>query len=63
MFPQLTCRAIAAQFMAGGVIALFEFEQGKEGVCKGAERHYKLVLLEELSEEELERYRHRPDTA
>ena len=26
-------------------------------------RHYKLVLLEELSEEELERYRRRPDTA
>lgn len=26
-------------------------------------RHYKLVPLEELSEEELERYRRRPDTA
>ena len=62
-FPQLTCRAIAAQFMAGGVIALFEFEQGKEEVRKVVERHYELVPPDELSEEELERYRRRPDTA
>lgn len=58
-FPDLTCRAIAAQFMAEGVIALFEFEVIEGEVRKAAERHYKLVPPSELSVEDLERYRQR----
>ena len=58
-FPDLTCRAIAAQFMTEGVIALFEFEVVESEVGKAAERHYKLVPPNELSPEDLERYRRR----
>lgn len=60
-FPNLICRAIAAQFMAGGVIALFEFEAGEVGVVKVAERHYRLVPHEDLTEEEIRRYRKRAE--
>ena len=59
-FPDLICRAVAAQFMAGGVIALFAFELDTHGeVCIVDERHYRLVSPEELSEEELAQYRQR----
>ena len=62
-YPDLVCRPIAAQFMADNVIALFEFtvdetEAGDE-VRKVDEKHYRLVLSEDLSRKELERYRQR----
>lgn len=61
-FPDLEPRSIAAQFMADDVIALFEFgPDDEDGIVKLAERHYKLVLPEDLSEEELQSYRDRPD--
>lgn len=60
-FPTLECRSIAAQFMADDVIALFEFGfDSDEGIVKLAERHYKLVPTEELSDEELRIYSIRP---
>lgn len=59
-FPAAICRPIAAQFMGGEVIALFEFELGKEGVAVTAERHYRLVLTEGLTPEDLAAYRNRP---
>jgi hypothetical protein len=59
-FPNLICRAIAAQFMEGDLIALFELEQTEEGVRVSAERHYRLVHPENLSSEELDEYRRRP---
>lgn len=55
-FSQLICRPIAAQFMDDKVIALFEFEQTPDGVGIAVERHYQLVMPEELSPEELNRY-------
>jgi hypothetical protein len=55
-FPSLICKPVAAQFMSGGVIAMFEFQEGDEGVGVVAERHYRLVPPEELSEDELRRY-------
>lgn len=61
-FPNLTCRAVAAQFMADEVIALFEFEFMESQVRKGSERHYKLVLPEELTQEDIIRYSQRFDT-
>lgn len=60
-FPNLICRPIAAHFMADDLIALFEFEQTKDGIRISAERHYKLVRPEELSPEELETYKTRTD--
>jgi hypothetical protein len=56
-FSGLVCRAIGAQFMEEGIIALFEFEAGAKGVTVQAERHYQLVPPEELSSEDLEAYR------
>jgi len=59
-FPDLLCRAIAAQFMESDLIALFELEQTSEGVRVTSERHYRLVSPENLSVEELSEYRRRP---
>ncbi|HEY6170482.1 MAG TPA: endonuclease [Verrucomicrobiae bacterium] len=56
-FASLICRPLAAQFMAEEVIALFEFEDGDEGVRVREERHYRLVPQEQLTLAELDRYR------
>lgn len=61
-FPALVCRPLAAQFMAGEVIALFEFEDTEDGVRVREERHYRLVPQEQLSAEELARYRQNADS-
>jgi hypothetical protein len=58
-FPSLICRPIGAQFMDGGIIALFEFEQADGSVRISAEKHYKLVPPEEVTKEDLENYRQR----
>lgn len=60
-FPELICRAIGAQFLQSDVIALFEFEVEHESVRVVSERHYRLVAPEELSFDELARYRTRPE--
>lgn len=58
-FPGLICRPIGAQFMEGGVIALFEFEQGNGSVSVSAEKHYKLVPPEEVTVADLKNYQQR----
>jgi hypothetical protein len=58
-FPLLVCRPIAAQFMDGGVIALFEFEAGENGVTISSEKHCKLVSPKEVTDADLETYRGR----
>jgi hypothetical protein len=61
-FPALECRSIAAQFMSDSVIAIFEFAlDSEEGIVKLAERHYKLVQPDDLSDEELRKYHERPN--
>ena len=60
-FPHLVCRAIAAQFLAESVIALFELEIVDGEVRKVSERHYQLVPQERLTDEELLTYRLRLD--
>ena len=55
-FPGLVCRAIAAQFMVHNLIALFEFEQTKDGIKVSSEKHYRLLRSDELSPEELQSY-------
>jgi hypothetical protein len=56
-FTALLCRPIAAQFMRDDVIALFEFELSGEEVTVRDEKHYRLVPPDELTAEELARYR------
>ncbi len=58
-FPSLVCRPIGAQFIAEGVIVLFEFEQSDAGVRISAEKHYRLVAASEVTEADLQRYRQR----
>ncbi len=55
-FPSLICRPVAAQFTRDEVIALFEFESSDDGLGVSAERHYKLVPPDEVTEEDLELY-------
>jgi tRNA G10 N-methylase Trm11 len=57
--PLLVCRPIAAQFMDEGVIALFEFESGENGVTISSEKHYRLVAPEEVTDTDLRTYRGR----
>lgn len=55
-FPGLRCRAIAAQFMTDGTIALFELTLQDDQVRVVEERHYKLVPAAELDGEAIRRY-------
>jgi hypothetical protein len=56
-FNNAICRPVGAQFIEADLIALFEFEETTDGVRVKTERHYHLVPPEQLSEEELRRYR------
>lgn len=55
-FPGLMCRSIAAQFMQDNLMALFEFELSQDGIRVSSEKHYRLVDVSELSQEELQSY-------
>jgi hypothetical protein len=56
-FPNLRCRAIAAQFMAGDVVALFELTLQDDQVKVLEERHYKLVPAAEIDGHAVSHYR------
>ncbi|HEY3901305.1 MAG TPA: hypothetical protein VGM54_22035 [Chthoniobacter sp.] len=56
-FSELVCRPVAAQFLPDGAIALLEFTQSDKGIVIRQEAHYRLVPPEELTAEDLERYR------
>lgn len=58
-FPDLICRAIGAQFMNNGTIALFEFEMLDGEVSLRQERHYRLIEPSSLTDEDLREYRRR----
>lgn len=60
-FPSLICRPVAAQFMGPDLIALFELEEGTDGVALFAEKHYRLVGADQVTAEDLIRYRARGD--
>src|SRR3990167_3916286 len=47
-FPDIRCRALAAQFMADNVIALFELMLEGDEIRIVDERHYRLVASNEL---------------
>lgn len=56
-FPNMRCRPIAAQFMTGGVVALFELTLQSDTVRVVEERHYRLVPAADLNPEDLRAYR------
>jgi hypothetical protein len=58
-FPILLCRPIAAQLIEDHLIALFSFEVGENGIAISDEKHYRLTTPEQITEEDLTRYRHR----
>ena len=58
-FPALICRPIAAQFMGDNLIALFSFETTENGIAISDEKHYRLALPEQLTDEELAAYHNR----
>lgn len=58
--PELICRPIGAQWMGEDLVALFEFEMVNEDIRVVAEKHYRMVLPDEVSSADLRRYRRRP---
>ena len=56
-FPDMRCRPIAAQFMAGGVVAMFELTLQDDEVKVLEERHYKLVPANKIDQTEIRHYR------
>lgn len=56
-FPGLRCRAIAAQFMEGQVVAMFELALDGDEVKVVEERHYRLVPAGDLDREAIRSYR------
>jgi hypothetical protein len=55
-YPELICRAIAAQFLASNKIAIFEFTIQDGEIRKKVERHYHLVMQSEITSKELAEY-------
>ena len=56
-FPGMRCRAIAAQFMAGELIALFELILQDDEIKVVEERHYRLVPHDRLDRDAIRAYR------
>lgn len=56
-FPNLKARPVAAQFMANGAIALFEFTELNNEITVAREHHYELVPPDLLTPQELAAYR------
>jgi hypothetical protein len=56
-FPGLCCRAIAAQFMEDGAIALFELALQGDEIKVVEERHYCLVPAHGLNREAIKNYK------
>ena len=55
-FPGLRCRAIAVQFMADSIVALFELTLQNGDVRVVDEKHYKLVPAGDLDREAIQNY-------
>lgn len=56
-FPGLQCRAISAQFMDDGIVALFELALQDDELRVVDERHYKLVPASDLDAAAIRDYR------
>lgn len=58
-FPNLTCRAISAQFMADDLIAMFELTIERGEIELVEEKHYRLVPSENITVDDLKNYSRR----
>lgn len=56
-FPEMRCKAVSAQFMENGAVALFDLKIQDDQVKIADERHYRLVPATELDEKEITDYR------
>lgn len=56
-WPDMRCRAVSAQFMEDGIVAMFELALQEDEVRVVDERHYKLVLAESLDPAAIRDYR------
>ena len=56
-FPEMRCRAIAAQFMQDGIIALFELTLIHGDIKVVDERHYHLIPASDLDQRSIRAYR------
>lgn len=56
-FPGMQCRPVAAQFMAGKQIALFELTLQEDEIRVVDERHYRLVPHDHLDHDTIRSYR------
>jgi len=61
-FPGVICRPVAAQFMDDNVIALFDFEERETGVVISAERHYRLVPADGVTDADRQTYASRRES-
>jgi len=57
--PTLVCRPVGAQITEDDLIVLFEFVQQGDEIRVAAEKHYKLVSPEDVTEEDLVSYQNR----
>lgn len=55
-FAGMRCRAVSAQFMADGVVALFELTLQDDEIRVAQERHYRLVPAHELDASAIRAY-------
>ena len=53
----MRCRAIAAQFLEDEVVALFELTLQADEIKVVEERHYRLVLADQIDAEAIRSYR------
>jgi hypothetical protein len=56
-FPGMQCRAISAQFMEGGIVAMFELTLQDDEIRVVDERHYQLVPADRLDQQAIRDYR------
>ncbi len=59
-YPGLICRALACQFVARDIVAMFEFSIEDDRIVKINERHYRIVDASEISPDDLNNYRLHP---
>ena len=56
-FPSLICRPIGTVLLDDDLIALIEFDQDGDDIRVASEKHYRLVRPNDVTEEDLDRYR------
>lgn len=55
-YPELTCRAVACQFITSDIVAMFEFSVEEGKIVKENECHYKMIDANEITGKDLSLY-------